>query len=103
MSFVKSTTATDKVCLTNGLTLIAGGTGIADITIKAPSPGHKATIRIISISSGDVVVSTPAGVTFDGTNNTATFNAVEDSLELVYNSSTSWAIKRNTSVVLSVV
>jgi hypothetical protein len=100
--FVKATSATDKTCLTNGLTLIAGGTGIADITIGTPQPGHRAVIRIASLTSGSVVV-TCAG-TFDGTNNTATFDAAGEALSLVYNDSDSWAIELNVGgVALSAV
>lgn len=101
--FVKSTTgaAGQKACLTNGLTLIAGGTGIADMTLAAPQPGHRAVIRLASITSGTVVVTTAAGTTLDGTNNTATFNAAEDTLVLVYNTSTAWAVETNVSVSLS--
>jgi hypothetical protein len=101
--FVKSTSGASgqKACLTNGLTIITGGTGIADMTLAAPQPGHRAVIRIATISSGDVVVKTPSGVTFDGTNNTATFNAAEDKISLVYNTSTAWAVESNVSVVLS--
>ncbi len=95
--FVKSTSgaAGAKACLTNGLTIIAGGTGIADMTLGAPSPGHRAVIRLASISSGTVVVTTPAGITLDGTNNTATFDAANEAISLVYNSATAWAVELN--------
>lgn len=99
--FSTSGAAGQKACLTNGLTIIAGGTGIADMTLAAPKPGHRAVIRVASLSSGSVVVKTPTGVTFDGTNNTATFDAAEDTLKLVANTSTAWAIESNTSVTLS--
>ena len=90
--------------MTNGLTLITGGTGIADMTLAAPGPGHRAVIRIVSITPGTVVVTTPAGVTLDGTNNTATFNAVDDTLILVENDAKNWAIELNAgAVVLSTV
>ena len=99
--FVKTISSTSKECLTNGLNLVTGGTGIADVTIAVPPAGHEAIIRIASISSGTVVV-TCTGGTFDGTNNTATFNAAEDSLELVYDDYNKWAIKSNIgSVALS--
>ena len=100
--FVKITTGTDKVCLTNGLTIINGGGAIADMTLAAPQPGHRAVIRC-GAANGNIVVTTPSGVTLNGTNNTATFNAAEDSLVLVYNTSTAWAIESNTSVSLSTV
>ncbi len=99
---VDGTSAVNKVCITNGLNLVAGGTGIADVTIGTPSPGHRAVIRIDSISSGDVVV-TCVGGTFDGTNDTATLDAANESLEIVYNGSDEWAVVKNIAgVVLSV-
>lgn len=93
--FVKSTDGTSKPCLTNGVTIIAGGTGIADLTLAAPSPGHRAVIRIGSITSGSVVVTAAAGVTLNGTNNTATFDAAEETLILVYDDYNKWAIEAN--------
>lgn len=102
--FVKSTSgaAGAKACLTNGLTIIAGGTGIADMTLAAPQPGHRAVIRIDSISSGTVVVTAATGTTLNGTHTIATFNAAEDTLVLVYNGAKTWAVELNTgSVVLS--
>lgn len=92
--FVKSTSSTDKACLTNGLTLVAGGTGIADLTIGAPHPGHRAVIRIAS-TTGNVVVTAADGITLDGTNNTATFDAANEALALIYNGETAWAIELN--------
>ncbi len=85
----------------SGVAIIAGGTGLASMTLAAPEEGCEADIQIGSITSGTVVLTTPAGVTFDGTNNTATFNAVADRLVSVYKSATEWRIILNTSVVLS--
>lgn len=102
--FVKTTDGTDKKCLTNGLTIIAGGTGIAGMTIGAPHPGHRAVIRLASITSGSVVVTAAAGITLDGTNNTATFDAAGEAITLVYNGSTAWAVELNVGgVALSAV
>jgi hypothetical protein len=84
-----------KACVTNGVSAITGGTGIAGMTLAAPSPGDLATIRINSLSSGNVVVTTAAGVTFDGTNNTATFDAANESLVLAYKSATEWQVVLN--------
>ena len=96
------TDGTTTALLNSGVNLIAGGTGIADLTLAAPAPGSRVIIRIASISSGTVVVTTASGVTFDGTNNTATFNAAEDTLELIYKSATEYAIALNQgSVALS--
>ena len=87
---------------TSGIALITGGTGIADLTLAAPTVGARCEIRIDSLSSGDVVVTTASGVTFDGTNNTATFDAVAEALVLVYKSATQWQIVENVgSVALS--
>lgn len=88
-----------KACLTNGLTLITGGTGIADMTLAAPTPGARSIIRINSLSSGSVVVTTAAGVTLNGTNNTATFDAINEALELVYSAANTWAIALNVGAV----
>lgn len=89
-----------KACSTNGVSSITGGTGIADMTLAAPSDGDVATIRIDSISSGTVVVTCAAGVTFDGTNNTATFNAAGDALVLAYLSATQYQIVHNIGAVV---
>ena len=85
----------------SGVSLIAGGTGLASLTLAAPQPGCMARIREVSRTSGNVVVTTAAGVTFDGTNNTATFDAVGDELILGYKSATQWVVIQNTSVALS--
>lgn len=91
-----------KACSTNGVSAITGATGIADMTLAAPSAGDVATIRINSIASGNVVVTTPTGVTFDGTNNTATFDAANETLVLAYASATAWQVVLNIGgVVLS--
>jgi hypothetical protein len=84
-----------KACVTNGVSAITGGTGIADMSLAAPSPGDLAIIRINSLTSGSVVVTTAAGVTFDGTNNTATFDAANESLVLAYKSATEWQVVLN--------
>lgn len=99
--FLKETDGTDKKCLTNGVTLITGGAnGIADMTLAAPSPGHRAVIRLVSITDTKTVVVTSAAKV-DGTNNTMTFNAAEDMIALVYKDANNWAIELNNSVALS--
>lgn len=99
--FLKETDGTDKVCLTNGVTLITGGDGIADMVLPAPSPGHRAVIRLVSITDTKTVIVTSAAKV-DGTNNKMTFNAAEDTIVLVYKDEDNWAIELNTgSVALS--
>lgn len=96
--FVKTLSANGAV-LTNGLTVVAGGTGLAGLTIAAPSPGHRAVVRIGSLTSGSVVLTAAAGTTLDGTNNTATFDAANETLALVYNAHNAWAIELNVGAV----
>lgn len=84
-------TAGKKACVTNGISLIAGGTGIADMSLAAPAVGNIATIRIGSITGGSVVVTTAAGVTIDGTEmNTITFDAANEAIVLVYGGANRW-------------
>ena len=92
---IKAVSSTAKVCSVNGLNVVAGATGLADATLAAPTVGARCVIRIGSLASGSVVVTTTAGVTFDGTNNTATFDAADEALVLVYKSATEWAIELN--------
>jgi len=91
--------AGQKACNVNGLTVVTGGTGIADLTLAAPTDGARAVIRIGSLSSGSVVVTCAAGVTFDGTNNTATFDAVNDALVLIYKAVNTWEVELNVGAV----
>ncbi|MHB1033224.1 MAG: hypothetical protein ACYC35_23945 [Pirellulales bacterium] len=85
----------------SGVAMCVCGTGLA-MTLAAPQPGCRATIVVDTITSGTLTVTTTAGVTFNGTNNRATFDAALDCLELVYKSATEWEIVRNTgSVALS--
>lgn len=95
--------STNGALLNNGFNVVVGGTGLASLTLAAPAPGMKCVINLASISSGSCVVTTASGVTFDGTNNTATFNAANDQLVLVYKSATEWQIVYNNSVSLSLV
>jgi hypothetical protein len=83
-----------------GKAVIAGGTGLA-MTLAAPVAYALCDINVLSLSSGNVVVTCAAGVTFDGTNNTATFNAAADRLVIGYKSATQWEIHLNNSVSLS--
>lgn len=84
-------TAGKKACVTNGISLIAGGAGIADMSLAAPAVGDIATIRIGSITGGAVVVTTAAGVTIDGaTLNTITLDAANETVVLVYGGANRW-------------
>jgi hypothetical protein len=88
-----------KACATNGVSAIAGGTGIADMSLAAPADGDVATIRLDSLTSGTVVVTCAAGVTLNGTNNVATFDAVSDTLVLAYKAANTWQVVNNIGAV----
>ena len=87
-------------CLTNGLTVITGGTGIAGMTLAAPSPGDVAIIRIDTLTSGSVVVTGGANVKLSGTNIKATFDAANDALVLVYKATNTWEVALNVGGVV---
>lgn len=84
-----------KACVTNGLSVIAGGTGIADMTLAAPSPGEVAIIRIDTLTSGSVVVTGGTNVKLSGTNIKATFDAANEALVLVYKATNTWEVALN--------
>lgn len=86
-------------CLTNGLTVITGGTGIAGMTLAAPSPGDVAIIRIDTLSSGSVIVTGGTSVKLSGTNIKATFDAAGEALMLVYKAANTWEVALNVGAV----
>lgn len=94
--------STNGALATSGVNLITGGTGLSALTIAAPVAGDRCEIRVASLSSGNVVVTCGAGVTLDGTNNTATADAAGEALLLIYHSANRWQIVENVgSVALS--
>ena len=82
-------------CLTNGVTVITGGTGIAGMTLAAPSPGDVAIIRIDTLASGSVVVTGGASVKLSGTKVKATFDAAGEALVLIYKAANTWEVALN--------
>jgi hypothetical protein len=89
----------NKACSPFGLTMIEGGTGIADLTLAAPAVGAVVTIKLDSITSGSVVVTCATGVTLDGTNDVATFDAAGETLVLYYKAADEWAVAQNVGAV----
>lgn len=87
-------------CSTNGLSVIAGGTGIAGMTLAAPAPGSVAIIRIDSLASGSVVVTGGTNVKLSGNNIKATFDAVGEALVLVYKAANTWEVALNVGGVV---
>lgn len=86
----------------SGIALIAGGTGLA-LSVTPLEPGDHLRAIVVTLASGNVVVTAPAGVTFDGTNNTITMNAPADAFEIVYESPTVYRVVTSTSIALSAV
>ncbi len=76
--------------------------GSTPILIDVPAPGKAGKLLIIrdnSASGTEAHVATALGGTFDGTNNTATFNAPGEQLILYSISSTVWIIVLNSGAV----
>lgn len=89
----------------HGLVTLAHATVIIAATLAAPAAGYDLVITNTS-ASGTVAhtVTLPAGVTWDGTNNTATLDAAGEALHVVAVSATRWLIIDNIgSVGLSTV
>jgi len=86
--------------LNTGYALLDGGTGFT-VDIESPEAGALTHIKLRSITSGSVVISTPSGVTWDGSNTDATFADVDDELIVGYKSDTEFEIYTNNGVVLS--
>lgn len=96
-------TATGAITITSGIVQLNHATVIIAATKAAPTAGDDLWI-IDNSASGTAAhtVTLPAGVTFDGTNNTATLNAPGEALHLIALSATRWFIAVNIgSVALS--
>ena len=102
---VQTLTATGAITVTSGLVLLNHATVIIAATLAAPTAGDELFI-VDSSASGTAAhtVTLPSGVTWDGTNNTATLNAPGEALHVVALSATRWFILENiASVGLSTV
>lgn len=91
--------------ITSSFIQLNHATVIIAATLAAPTAGQLAYIVDISASGTAAhTVTLPAGVTFDGTNNTATLNAPDEALYMIARSATRWQIILNVgSVALSTV
>lgn len=98
-----STTATragGTAVVNSGLATIGSTDGQKNYTLAAPTAGVNKTLVCTAGSSANTsVVLCASGVTFDGTNTQATFNAANEVLDLVGLSATQWAIKSNMNSV----
>jgi hypothetical protein len=98
-------TASGAITINSGVVLLNHASTIIASTLDAPVVGDDLYI-INNSASGTAAhtVTLPAGVTFDGTNNTATLNAPNEALHMVAISDTRWFILENIgSVALSTV
>jgi len=93
--------STEGALSTAGISLVTTGSGDLALTLGAPKAGTQVRIKLVSDGGGDAVVTTKTGVTFDGTNNQATFDDVLDELVLGYKSATEWIIIENVGVTLA--
>ncbi len=96
-------TATGAITINSGLVFLNHASTIIAATLDAPTAGDELFI-INTSASGTAAhtVTTASGVTFDGTNNTATLNAPDEALHIVAVSATRWYIVTNNgSVALS--
>ena len=97
---VQTLTATGAITNTSGLILLNHATVIIAATLAAPTAGDEVYICDSSASGTAAhTVTLLAGVTFDGTNNTATLNAPGEALHLIAWSATRWFILENIGAV----
>lgn len=98
-----STTATragGTAVVNSGIATLGSTDGQKNYTLAAPTAGVNKTLVCTAGSSANTcVVLCASGVTFDGTNTKATFNAANELLDLVGISTTQWAIKSNMNSV----
>lgn len=102
---VQALTASGAISIGSGLVTLAHNTVVIAATLAAPVAGDELFIVDASASGTAAhTVTLPAGVTWDGTNNTATLNAPGEALHVIATSATRWFILENIgSVGLSTV
>lgn len=96
-------TASGEIAINSGVVLLSHASTVIAATLDAPVAGDELYI-INNSASGTAAhtVTLAEGVTFDGTNNTATLNAPNEALHIVAISPTRWFILENIgSVALS--
>lgn len=93
-------TASGAITIDSGIVLLNHASTPVAATLDAPVAGDELFI-IDSSASGTAghTVKAAAGVTFDGTNNTATLNAPGEALHIVAISATRWFIMENVNSV----
>lgn len=93
---VQTLTATGAITVVSGAVLLNHASVIIAATLAAPTAGDELFI-VDSSATGTAAhtVTLPAGVTFDGTNNTATFDLLGETLHILAISATRWLILEN--------
>lgn len=102
---VQALTASGAISIGSGLVTLAHNSVVIAATLAAPVAGDELLIVDASASGTAAhTVTLPSGVTWDGTNNTATLNAPGEALHVIAISATRWFILENIgSVGLSTV
>lgn len=100
---VQELTATGAITIDSGIVGLNHATVVIEATLDAPTAGDELFIVNTSASGTAAhTVTLPSGVTFDGTNNTATLNAPEEAIHIIALSATRWFVVSNIgSVALS--
>lgn len=93
---VQALTASGAITISSGLATLAHATVIIAATLAAPVAGDELFI-VNNSASGTTAhtVTLPAGVTWNGTNNTATLDAAGEALHVIALSATRWFIVQN--------
>jgi hypothetical protein len=89
-------TATGAITINSGVAMLNHASTIIAATLDAPTAGDE--LYIINTSASGTAAHTvtlPSGVTWDGTNNTATLNAPGEALHVIATSATRWFILEN--------
>jgi hypothetical protein len=93
---VQALTESGAITIKSGLVTLAHDTVVIAATLAAPTAGDELIIADASAAGTAAhTVTLPAGVTFDGTNNTATLNAPGEALHIIALSATRWFILEN--------
>lgn len=97
---VQALTATGAVTINSGLVTLAHASVVIAATLDAPVAGDELIIVNTSASGTAAhTVTLASGVTWDGTNNTATLNAPGEALHVIATSATRFFILENIGAV----
>jgi hypothetical protein len=97
---VQQLAASGAITITSGVVLLAHNSTPIAATLAAPVAG--AELYIINNSASGTAAHTvtlPSGVTWNGSNNTATLNAPDEALHVIAISATRWYILDNNGAV----